>query len=157
MPDPTIETSVAQSELFNGLAADFLAYLASHAQTRRLASNELLFHFGQKADHFYLIKSGRISVEVAAIEGPTLELQELGPGATVGWSWLIPPHRWSFQARAIEPTEVIEFDGQSVLSHCESDPSFGYAVLKRFSTLMSERLQAARQRMMEEWSPQGFA
>jgi CRP/FNR family cyclic AMP-dependent transcriptional regulator len=157
MVEPSLRTAVAESELFRGLAPGFVDFLNAKAQMRRLGKNELLFRFGDKATHFYLILSGRITVEVAAIEGPTLELQELGSGATVGWSWLIPPHRWTFQARALEPTEVIEFDGAAVLARCEADPAFGYALLKRFSTLMSERLQSARQRMMEEWSPAGFA
>lgn len=157
MAEPSLATVVAQSELFGGLAPDFVDFLTEHARVRRLAKNEVLFHYGEKATHFYLIVSGQISIEVAAIEGPTLELQELGAGATVGWSWLIAPHRWAFQARAMVPTELVEFDGEAVLARCESDPAFGYAVLKRFSTLMSERLQSARQRMMEEWSPPGFA
>ena len=157
MPGPSIANAVAQSELFRGLAPNFLEFLAAHARSRQLGKDEVLFHYGEPAEHFYLITNGRISIEVAAIEGPTLELQELGTGATVGWSWLIPPHRWSFQARATVPTELIEFDGAAVLAHCESEPAFGYAVLKRFSTLMSERLHSARQRMMEEWSPSGFA
>lgn len=157
MSEPSIINAVAQSGLFGGLPAEFVDFLATHARSRQLAKDHVLFHYGQKADHFYLITKGRISIEVAALEGPTLELQELGPGATVGWSWLIAPHRWSFQARALAPTELIEFDGTAVLARCESDPAFGYAVLKRFSTLMSERLHSARQRMMEEWSPPGFA
>ena len=98
-----------------------------------------------------------VSVEVVAIEGPALELQSLGPGTVVGWSWLIPPYKWSFQARVTAPGEVIEFDGAAVLDHCEDNPRFGYELLKRFSGLMSERLQFARQKMMQEWNPRGFA
>jgi CRP-like cAMP-binding protein len=75
----------------------------------------------------------------------------------LGWSWVIAPHRWAFQARARTAVEAIEFDGEALLAHCEADPKFGYAVLKRFSALMSERLQHARQRMIEEWRPEGFA
>jgi CRP/FNR family transcriptional regulator, cyclic AMP receptor protein len=157
MVEPPLRTAVAESELFRGLAPAFIDFLSAHARARQLGKDEVLFRFGEKATHFYLIASGRITIEVAAIEGPTLELQELGAGATVGWSWLIPPHRWSFQARAVLPTELIEFDGAAVLARCEADSAFGYALLKRFSTLMSERLQSARQRMMEEWSPAGFA
>lgn len=157
MAEPSLRTAVAESELFHGLAPEFIDFLSAKAKARQLGKNEVLFRFGDKATHFYLILSGRITVEVAAIEGPTLELQQLGPGATVGWSWLIPPHRWTFQARALEPMELIEFDGGAVLARCEADPAFGYALLRRFSTLMSERLQSARQRMMEEWSPAGFA
>ena len=98
-----------------------------------------------------------MTVEVPAIEGPSLEIQSLGPDEVLGWSWLIPPYSWSFQARACETTDILEFDGKAVRDRCEQDPGFGYAVLKRFSSLMSDRLEAARRKMMDEWNPPGFA
>jgi CRP-like cAMP-binding protein len=157
MAEASIRSRVAESELFAGLAADFIDYLAAHAALRQVRKDAVVFRYGDRADHFYLVSSGHIAVEVAAIAGPVLELQDLGPGAVVGWSWLIPPHRWNFNARAMSPAEVIEFDGNAVLARCEEDPRFGYELLKRFATLMSERLSFARQKMMEAWSPAGFA
>jgi CRP/FNR family transcriptional regulator, cyclic AMP receptor protein len=157
MTDSSIAARLARTTLLKGLPAESLAFLASHARVRALRDNEVVFHTGDRANHFYLVTNGHISVEVAAIEGPSLTLQELGADAVLGWSWLIPPNRWSFQARATAPTEVIEFDGTAVLAECEANPKFGYALLKRFSTLMSERLQHARQRMVEEWRPEGLA
>ena len=52
---------------------------------------------------------------------------------------------------------LLEFDGRAVLARCEQDSKFGYELLKRFAALMSERLEAARQKMMDEWNPPGFA
>ena len=157
MADISIAQRLGESKLLSGLAPEFLDFLAKHARPRHLEQDEVVFHYGQSAQHFYLVTNGHLSVEVAAIEGPSLPLQDLGPGMVLGWSWLIPPNRWSFQARAKTPADVIEIDGRAVLAECESNPKFGYELLKRFSTLMSERLQHARQRMIEEWRPGGFA
>ena len=152
-----ITKSLAESSFFGGLPAQLIEFLAAHATIRRLARDQVLFRYGDSAYHFYLVLSGHVAVEIAAIEGPPLELQDLGPGAVAGWSWLISPHQWSFQARAKTPAEALEFDGVAVLAECERNPEFGYALLKRFSALMSERLRFARQKMMEEWRPPGFA
>lgn len=157
MTDDVDTRMLSGSAFFAGLEPEFMEFLAGHACSRRLAADEVLFQHGERAGHFYLVRSGHLSVEIPAIEGPALELQDLNPGDVVGWSWLIAPHRWSFQARATTPTEVLQFDGGMVLAHCEDDPRFGYALLKRFSALMSERLRLARQKMMEEWRPPGFA
>lgn len=157
MNDVSITTRLRDCGFFRDLPGDVRSFLAAHAQVRRLEENDVLFHFGEPARRFYLVAEGHISVEVAAIEGPALQLQELGPGMVLGWSWLIPPHRWSFQARASTPVELIEFDGEVVLAECERNPVFGYALLKRFSALMSERLYQARQRMIDEWRPEGIA
>jgi CRP-like cAMP-binding protein len=153
----SVDKSIAASRFFAKLPSEFTEFLAEHAKTRRVQENEVLFRYGELANRFYLITSGHVSVEVAAIAGPMLELQDLGPGAILGWSWLISPHAWSFQARAKTPVEVLEFDGKAVLAYCEENPRFGYELLKRFSALMSERLNFARQKMMEAWSPPGFA
>lgn len=157
MADKTIEQYIAEQEFLADLKPEFRAFLAEHARFRDLGPNEVLFRYDTKAEQFHLVTRGKVSIEVAAIEGPPLGLQELGPGAILGWSWLIPPYRWSFQARAEEAGQVIEFDGRAVRERCEESPEFGYEILKRFSALMSERLSSAREQMMEEWSPPGFA
>jgi CRP-like cAMP-binding protein len=157
MGDKPIRERLGESGFFRELPSEARDFLAAHATTRRLREGDVVFHFGEPAGRFYLVTAGHVSVEVAAIEGPSLQLQDLGPGMVLGWSWLIPPHRWSFQARAKTPAEIIEFDGAAVLAECEANPKFGYELLKRFSALMSDRLQHARQRMIEEWRPDGFA
>lgn len=157
MAEGSNEEILAGHAFFAGLAPEHLAFLGAHCDHRRLGKDELAFRHGDKARHFYLVLSGRLTVEVAAIEGPALELQTLEPGAVVGWSWLIRPYRWHFQARAEAPTDVLEFDGTAILERCEQDSKLGYELLKRFSGLMSERLQFARRKMMDEWKPAGFA
>ncbi len=157
MADASMEEILSGNRFFAGLAPEQIEYLARHAERRRLAKDQVLFRHGDAARHFYLVLEGELTVEVAAIEGPALTLQTLGPDAVVGWSWLIPPYKWHFQARAEAPTEVLEFDGAEILARCEQDPKLGYELLKRFSGLMSERLQFARRKMMDEWKPAGFA
>jgi CRP/FNR family transcriptional regulator, cyclic AMP receptor protein len=153
----TTAQELSRCTFFAGLSEEHLRFLADHARRRELSAGDVLFRHGDNARYFYLVLSGHVSVEIAAIEGPALRLQDLAPGDVVGWSWLIAPHRWNFQARAMLPAEVLEFDGEAVLEHGEQDPRFGFELLKRFSALMSERLQVARNRMMQEWKPAGFA
>jgi len=54
-------------------------------------------------------------------------------------------------------SELLMFNGAAILAHCEQDPKFGYGLLKKFAELMSLRLDAARQKMMDEWNPAGYA
>jgi CRP/FNR family cyclic AMP-dependent transcriptional regulator len=157
MADTSIRQIIADSKFFSRLDAESLDFLAAHAELRKLAEGKVLFHYGDRATQFFLVVKGHLSLEIAAIEGPALQLQDLGPGQIAGWSWLISPNRWNFQARARTPIEYVEFDGTAVYAECENNPKFGYELLKLFSTLMSERLQFARQKMMQEWKPLGFA
>lgn len=157
MPDDAIEERLRGSPFFAELTPGDRQLLAKHATWRTVPENGILFEHGDRAGTFFLLCEGAVAIEVPAISGPSLEVQKLGPGEVLGWSWLIPPYSWSFQARAERATTLIEIDGQAVREQCEQDPAFGYRLLKRFSSLMSERLEAARLRMMAEWNPPGFA
>ncbi len=157
MSKTSIEDYLSAHAFFSGLDASFVKFLSSVATERKIKKGDVLFQQGNRADKFYLLRHGQVSVQVPALMGPVLEIQNLGEDQVLGWSWLIPPYRWSFQARAMEDSELLEFDGSAILAHCEEDPHFGYELLKRFASLMSERLDAARQKMMDQWNPPGFA
>lgn len=152
-----MQARIAQHDFFRDMPEDYLSMLAKHASTESLSEEEVLFVHGKAANHFYLVDSGSVMLEVPAIEGPSLKLQEISEGGVLGWSWLIPPYQWHFRARATSKTELIVFDGKALRKHCDDDPAFGYELLKRFSALMSERLSFARAKMMDAWFAEGFA
>lgn len=157
MSKQTIEDYLSTHAFFSGMEDSFVKFLSNSATELRIKEGEVLFQQGKRADKFYLLRNGRISVQVPALMGPALEIQALDKDQILGWSWLIPPYRWNFLARALEDSNLLEFDGSAILARCEEDPNFGYELFKRFATLMSERLDAARQKMMDEWNPPGFA
>lgn len=143
--------------LFADLDPQHIHTLAEFSTERQIPAGQNLFTQGQPASNFYMIVDGKVIVETPAIYGPTLQLQKLGKGRILGWSWMIPPYRWHFQARAEADSTVIEFDGTRLLEIAEKDPAFGYQLLKRFAALMGDRLESARRRMMDAWNPSGFA
>lgn len=157
MTNPSIAKYLSSHYFFSGLNPEFIEFLARCANQRQLKQDEILFRQGERAHQFFLLRKGSISIEIPAITGPMLEVQNLEPDQILGWSWLIAPYQWNFQARAVESSEVLEFDGDAVLARCEEEPKFGYELVKRFSSLMSERLNAARRKMMDQWNPPGFA
>ena len=144
-------------EFFSEFSDDVLKFLCECSSTREIKKGQILFRQGEHADKFYVVRNGRISIQMPAIMGPTLEIQTLGKDQVLGWSWLISPYQWNFQTKAEEDSELLQFDGTAILERCEQEPKFGYELLKKFAGLMSVRLNAARQKMMDEWNPAGFA
>lgn len=151
-----ITNMLAGKDFFSELDEDQLAWLAGQAVENRFETGDLIARHGEKADRFYLVLEGELRVEVPAIAGPSLEVTRLGPNQIFGWSWLIEPFKWHFNARAAEATRVLDFDGKAILARCEQDPKFGYSLLKRFSSLMAMRLESAQRRMMDQWAPAGL-
>lgn len=152
-----IREHIQNQSLLGGLPSSVIDELVDAATAQTHDTGTILFRYGDAASSFYVLTSGRVVMEVPAIQGPNLELHEIGPGELLGWSWLIAPYKWSFQARVRETSELIAFDGERIRARCEADHEFGYAILSRFTSLMSQRLEAARCEMMRQWNPPGFA
>ncbi len=157
MANKTIRERLAEAPVFSGMNDQHLDSLASAAHEIQVENGTCLFRSGEPASKFYLLIEGEISIEIPAVSGPTLQVQRLTPVRVLGWSWLLPPFKWSFNAVAETGSTLLEFDGKAVLEQCESDPAFGFDVVKRFSGLMAERLEAAHRKMMEQWTAPGFA
>jgi CRP/FNR family transcriptional regulator, cyclic AMP receptor protein len=157
MTPTQIQELLTENALFSGLEHEHLKFLSTHAAENSFPQDQVFARQGEHADYFLLLLEGELVVEVPAITGPRLEVTRLGQGQVFGWSWLIDPYKWHFNARAAKPIRAIQFDGQAILAHCDEDPAFGYALFRRFSMLMGQRLEVAQRQMMDQWSPPGFA
>jgi len=157
MQTDAVMQELQANTLLSGLSQVQAARLVPFASEVQIGAGDVLFQQGQAADVFYVVRSGSIQVGVPAINGPGVEVQTLGPHDVLGWSWLIPPYKWAFEARSLTRSTLLRFDGKAILQECERDPALGYALMKLFAALMSARLQAARLRMMECWAPPGWA
>jgi CRP/FNR family cyclic AMP-dependent transcriptional regulator len=121
----------------------------SCGREQRAEPGEHLCREGDPADRFYLILSGVVALEIAVPGRDAVLIETLHDGDLLGWSWLFEPHRWQFDARVVEPAELLVFDGACVRERCEADPALGYAFMQRFAAVMVERLQATRLQLMD--------
>ena len=67
----------------------------------------------------------------------------------VGWSWLFAPYRWQLDGRAVQPCELIAFDGACLRGKCETDHELGYQLMRRFAANLVARLQATRFQLLD--------
>jgi CRP-like cAMP-binding protein len=143
---------VAEHPMFRGLPDSQIDLIASLATPLQVRAQHRIFKHDTPADRFYIVREGSVALEVAAIAGEPLVIQTLGAGKVIGWSWFIPPYQWLFDARAITSSSLLSFDGERLRAGCEADSELGYALMRRFATLMAERLNAARLAAMEQYS-----
>jgi CRP-like cAMP-binding protein len=145
----TIAEYLPEHPFFAGLDESVASLVAGCAVNAHFRPGEHLFHEGEPADTFYVIRRGRVSLEVHTPAGPSVVVDAAHEDDVVGWSWLVPPHRWMFDARATEETSAIAFDGACLRARCEEDPAIGYALLQRVVTVMAARLHSARIRLLD--------
>jgi CRP/FNR family cyclic AMP-dependent transcriptional regulator len=118
------------------------------------AADQVIFHSGGVARALYLIRRGDVALEVLAPGGGTRIVSTLHGGDTLGWSWMFPPYRWAFDARAMAPTEAIVIDGESLRQYAAADHELGYQVVWRVAREMADRLQATRLQLLDVYGAQ---
>jgi len=123
--------------------------LATGACPFALAPEELLVREGDIAGAFYLILKGHVAIGTHLGERGAAAIQTVGPGEIVGWSWLFPQYVWHFDARAVDDLRAVAFDGACLRGKCEADHDLGYELVGRFASVMIDRLQHTRLRLLD--------
>lgn len=145
----TIAEYLPQHPFFEGLDTSVADLVAGCAHNVHFHPGEHLFREGEPADAFYVVRHGRVSLEVRGAAGPAVVVDTVHDDDVIGWSWLVPPHRWMFDAVATEQTSAISFDGACLRDKATADPAVGYALLQRVVTVMADRVQSARVRLVD--------
>lgn len=141
--------SLARLGFFDGLEDPYLAKLASIAEEIEVPARQFVFEEGGKADAAYVIVEGAVALELYVSSGAHHIVQTLHAGELLGWSWLLPPHRWAFGAFALDPMKLIRFDAAQLSEQMESDCAFGYEMMKRLALVMTTRLAATRLQLVD--------
>ena len=144
-----LERILKQHPFFAGLDDAFCNVVCGCAKNVSFQADQYLFHEGEPADWFYLLRHGRVALQIAAPGRGALTFQTVSEGEIVGVSWLVPPYRWSNDAKAIELTRAIAMDAACLRRKCESDHDLGYEMMKRFMPVLIQRLQAARLQILD--------
>jgi CRP-like cAMP-binding protein len=144
-----IDELLAGHEVFAGLDPGTVALLAGCASNAVFAQGEELFTQGERADRFWIIRHGRVALQVSAPGIGPMIIETLGVGSVVGWSWLIAPYLWRFDGIAQETTRTVVFDVGCLRDKMDTDPRVGYQLLSRFLPIVVDRLQATRIRLLD--------
>lgn len=145
----TLEPIIAEHPFFEDLPAEYFEQLVGCASNVRFDAGAVIFLEGEQADTFYLIREGRVSLDVHIPQRGSVTIQTIQDGDVLGWSWLFPPYEWHFDARAMDQVRAIAFDAVCLRTKAEEDHDFGYELMKRFTKITMERLQATRLQLLD--------
>jgi CRP-like cAMP-binding protein len=149
-----IESDLAFQPMLRELDAEEVKQISECARMVSFEAGQTLFYEGEVAQHFYIITHGKVALQVYGPGRGPITIETLDDGDILGWSWLFPPYRWHFDAQALDSTRAILFNAMCLRAKCEEDHSLGYKLVKVFSHLIMERLQATRLRLLDVYGPQ---
>jgi CRP-like cAMP-binding protein len=138
----TLEPIIKELPIFKGLGVEQLELITGCASNERFGAGEMIFREGEPADKFYIVRSGRVAVEILVPGHGPITVETVEAGEVIGWSWLFEPYVRRFNARSVELTRVIAMDGKCLRGKCDRDTALGYELMRRFARIMQDRLQA---------------
>ena len=149
MAAESLERILGEHPFFGGLEEPYLQLFVDCASNVRFDAGDMIFREGGEADTFYLVRHGRVALETSAPQVGSVIIRTLDEGDVLGFSWMVPPYRWRFDARAMEPVRAIALDGRCLRSRSEEDHDLGYELMKRCALVMEKTLQAARLQLLD--------
>lgn len=144
---------LAAHPLFAGLDPEITDLLGGCAGNAHFPDGTYLFKADDPADIFYLLRSGEVALELRMPGRGRLIVETVHPGHVVGASWILPPYRWRFDARAVGTVRATGIDATCLRNKCDAKPAIGYQVLQRFLPIVAERLQSTRLRLLDLYAP----
>ena len=145
----TLEPLLRDHPFLKDLEPEHQALLAGCAMNVRFGAGSFLFREGDAAGQCFLIREGKMALEIAAPGRGSIIVQTLGAGDVTGFSWLLEPHRFDSPAVELPPVRALALDGTCLRGKCADDPRLGFELTQLFARLAIRRLQATRLRLLD--------
>ncbi|MEV4642926.1 cyclic nucleotide-binding domain-containing protein [Actinoplanes sp. NPDC049548] len=145
----TVFDRLALHPFVGDMPTEWLRRLAVLGRPVLRHSGSRLFHEGAPANSFWLLTSGAVALDFAVPGRGAIVIERIEAEAPVGWSWLLPPYRWSLGAVVADECQAVEFDAPRVRRLMAEDAELGRELSMRFLAVLADRLKAARVRLVE--------
>jgi CRP/FNR family transcriptional regulator, cyclic AMP receptor protein len=140
--------ALAAHPFLHDMSEEHRSVLAAATADVTFPDRHRLFEDAGSATRFWLIRSGRVILDVHVPGQGRVPIDTIGMGELVGWSWRFPPYPWAFGAVTGSPVEAVEVAAQAVRASCASDPVFAHEITYRLAHVLAKRLQSTRGRLI---------
>lgn len=127
--------------LLEGLPDHVIEKVARLAARHGYETGSIIFEEGSKAREFYMLKEGKVLLEVEIAPDIIISLGSIKRGYCFGWSALVKDATHTTFAVAAEPSTVLSIPGEKFLELLEEDPRAGYLVMTRIFHIFRRRLE----------------
>jgi CRP/FNR family transcriptional regulator len=141
MPPRDAGDVVRGNPIFAGLPAKDLAALAAAARDVTYRAREYVFHEGEVAISFCLVKRGHVKILRHARSGKDVVLELLGPGEAFGGVAVIERRPYPASAQATEASVVTRIPQDLIIVLAERHPS----IVREMALLIGQRLRTAHE------------
>jgi CRP/FNR family transcriptional regulator, cyclic AMP receptor protein len=144
-----LEPTLAAHPFLAGLSAQYLQLVAGCASLVNFSANQVIFTAGEKVQQFYLLRFGRVIVQIHRPRRGPKTLYTLGEGDILGTSWSEKGEEWFFDAQAMEITRAIALNFACLSNLCDDHPDLGYELLQRFVKVQANKIKLLKLQLVD--------
>ncbi len=145
----SLESILGNHPFFENLAPEYLTLITGCASNVKFEAGEFIYRQDEEANNFYIIREGKVALEVCPPGKKPITVQTVSDGEILGWAWLIPPYHCQFDAQAVELTRAIVLDGRCLRTKCVEDHTLGYELLSRLLPVVGRTMEATRLQLLD--------
>jgi CRP/FNR family cyclic AMP-dependent transcriptional regulator len=141
------QAMVAEVQLFSRLDDQEREALSALLQPRKFQAGERIFAAGDRGDALYIIRSGKVRLELTTNEGECLLLEEVDAGEVIGEISFLDSGPRTASAIAAEDSELLEFERGQLLTFVQQHPHAALDLLGVMANRMRSTDQLLRTRV----------
>jgi CRP/FNR family cyclic AMP-dependent transcriptional regulator len=120
---------IRSTDLFAELDDDGLQRVIDASTSRSLRRGDVIFQEGAQSEHLYIVEDGRIAIVSRSIDGRESVFALMERGELFGEMGLLDGLGRSAEARALEPSQVMEIPYEPVRAGFEAKPELLWGVV----------------------------
>ena len=133
-------SDLRQIVIFGQLSDEMLVKLQPIIHQQSFNKDDVVFHEGDEAKTFFMIKQGKVLLEKRLSRRMTVSLGAIKPGYSFGWSAILGKLTSQMQAKCAEKCEILFLHRKDIYEVFKEDHDMGYIFMQQLGNLMKNRL-----------------
>jgi CRP/FNR family transcriptional regulator, cyclic AMP receptor protein len=134
--------------IFTPLSRQMVENLAAIGDVTTAGKGEYLFHEGDPAEDFYIIKDGKVILEFEHPDG-TIDTEIVSPGMGVGCSSLAGLSKYTAHGRCEEDARFLHWRQSALRDLFDREDRLGYLLLRASAKMIGRRIKGKRHKLSE--------
>ncbi len=128
-----------QIAILRKLTDEMVDKLILITELQHFDKRELIFRQGEKSQRFYMLKEGKVILELRISDKIAVSLSAIKSGNSFGWSAMMDGEVYTIDAVCAEPCKVFSFQSEKIKALFEQDHSLGFIMSQRLLEIVKKR------------------
>jgi CRP/FNR family cyclic AMP-dependent transcriptional regulator len=125
-------------DIFYGLKDEELRVAANFCQEEKAPAGKTLCAEGERADKLFILEEGGVLIQFS--KGAHFPLQT--PGKILGWSFLVPPNRYTASAVTTTPSSLLVIKSPDFYNLVHQNAAMGLKIMDNLAQIVAGRMKA---------------